>query len=66
LNATVDGEIGLAVALNVEPIDAHAAGHRFLEDGSLNDLIAPFHLARQPNVDGDDVHRILGGRLPHR
>ncbi len=53
--AAVDGEVGLAVAVQVEPPDRHRPLDRLLEDRRAHGLPLPGDLARKPDVDGDDA-----------
>jgi hypothetical protein len=46
LGPAVHGEVGLLVALDVEPRHADPARHRRLEDGGPHRLPAPVHVAR--------------------
>src|SRR5439155_11307438 len=52
----VDGEVGLAVAVEVEPTNRDAFLDRLLEDPGRHVASFPVDGARQADVDGDDTH----------
>src|SRR5262249_44705378 len=46
------GEVTLAVAIQVQPANLAAAGHRILPDSGVHDAALPFDVARK-----SDIHR---------
>ena len=59
VRAAVHAQVGLAVAVEVQPPQRHASGDRLFEDPGRDRLAPPEHLARQADVDGEHLHRAL-------
>ena len=62
----VNGQIGLAVTVKVEPPYSDPSLNRLLEYSGRNRFPSPDHLAGEPDIDRDDAHRVLWLHLlPH-
>ena len=63
----VDGQVGLAIAVNIQSAHAHAPGHRRFENACANHPPIVNYLARQPDIDRYDLHgssiRCCGARV---
>ena len=60
LGTAVHAQVGLAVAVQVEPPQRHASGDRLLPDPGADRPAPPEHLAGEADVDGEHPH----GGLP--
>src|SRR4051812_24602762 len=56
VRSTVNRQIGLLVALDVQPRDANAARDGCLEDRCTDGLASPLHFAWQSDVDRQNCH----------
>ena len=66
IRAAVNGQIGLAVTVKVEPPYSDPSLNRLLEYSGRNRFPPPDHLAGEPDIDRDDAHRVLWLHLlPH-
>ena len=54
--AAVHCEIGLTVAVDVEPPHGPHARHRVFEDAGRDNAAPPLNFARLADVKGDDLH----------
>ena len=54
--AAVGGQVGLAVAVDVEPAHAPPAVHRRLEDRRVDGPVTPLHVAREADVEREQPH----------
>ena len=59
--AAVDGEVGLAVAVEVQATERDATLDRLLEDAGCHVASLPAHGAREADVDRDDSHDVHRG-----
>jgi hypothetical protein len=62
IRAAVNGEIGLAVAIEIESAELEGSFDGRLEDASLDELTVPFHRLREADLEGEDfrIHGTLG------
>jgi hypothetical protein len=57
--AAMNSEIGLLVAVEIEPPDHYGPIHRILENRSLDGNASPEDFTRSTDIDRDDVHVVL-------
>src|SRR5262245_52700640 len=62
----VNRQVGLPVAVEIQPACHNSASNRLLEDASADALAFPADFTRQADIHRDDVHHISTWRAPAR